>query len=59
LHKRPSLQEAINLFKKYADNDTCSEVLQEYYDLKSTNEFLASRIIVEYADHWNHVRKVA
>lgn len=47
MRERVSLQKAINLLSEYRHlNKDCKDVLDEYYEVKKTNEFLAARNIV-------------
>jgi len=53
MRKRPTLKESIAILEQYKMyNSYCSQALIEYKELKKTNEFLASRIIVEIVNNF-------
>lgn len=61
MHKRPSLQEALQVLRNLSTfSIDCVEVLEEYADLKSQGqEFLAARLVVDSVDHFYHLQGVA
>jgi|TARA_R110000803_G_scaffold128246_1_gene195667 hypothetical protein len=57
MHKRPKLQEAINVLKKLSDqNEDCASALSEYNQMiDNGDEFFAARMIVDIVDHYYHI----
>lgn len=58
MHKRPSLQEALVILKRYAGiSDDCDQALLDYHNIKQYDEFLAARMVVDIVDHFNHINE--
>ena len=56
MHKRPSLTEALSVLAYYSSsNEDCKKALEDYHELKTVNQFLASRVVVDTVDHFNHI----
>lgn len=56
MHKRPSLQEALELLNRYSHiSHDCCEALRDYQQLKQHSPFLAARMVVDIVDHYNHI----
>jgi hypothetical protein len=56
MHKRPSIKEALQVLKTFANvNSDVAEALELYYTLiDDRQEFLAARLVVEIVDLFYH-----
>ena len=57
MHKRPKLQEAIDVLQKLSPkNEDCNSALTEYYEMVNEGEeFFAARMVVDIVDHYYHI----
>ena len=57
MHKRPKLQEAIEVLQKLSNkNEDCDSALTEYHEMVAEGqEFFAARMIVDMVDHYYHI----
>ena len=58
MHKRPSLQEALSVLKRYSHiSSDCVQALDDYEYICSYNKFLAARMVVDIVDHFYHIQE--
>jgi len=60
MHKRPSLQEALTVLKRYSGvSEDCADALCDYHRIKQYNQFLAARMVVDIVDHFYHISETS
>jgi hypothetical protein len=58
MHRRPKLKEAIEVLNTLANkykNEDAIDALHLYNSLRETDEFSASRMVVDIVDHYYHL----
>lgn len=58
MHRRPKLQEAIEVLKTLANkysNEDAADALHMYNVMKTDNEFIAALAVVDIVDHYYHL----